>query len=88
MKPSVAIALIIVGGILVALPPISDCLWRADALRMVEKTGMSSGTLDGKMDGIYRIGCIMAGVGSIATSVIFSTARLQGKLIRRDDPIE
>ena len=79
MKSTVAIALIVSGVILVALPPISDYFWRADAIRSVQITGMSNLTLDGKMEQGYRLGCFLAGVAAIGVAVRSSLVRPRGK---------
>ena len=77
MKPAVAITLIIVGAILIALPPISDYLWRADTIRLLQKPGVSNVQLQGQMGDDYRAACFLAGAVVIAVACIFSIRRPQ-----------
>jgi hypothetical protein len=79
MKPAVAIALIVAGVGLVALPPLSDTLWRADAIRLMAQRGFNSVDVAGQMDTPYRFGCYLAGVFAIGIAVRYSVPSKQGK---------
>ncbi len=75
MKPSVAITLIIVGGILIALPPIADYLRQSEMAELLAKPEISKVNLEEPMDHGYRWTCLLCGVSMIATSVITSLKR-------------
>ena len=79
MKPAVAIALIAAGAFLVAIPPLSDALWRADAIRLMAQRGFTSVNLGGQMDTPYKFGCFLAGVFAIGIAVRYSVPSHQGK---------
>ena len=74
MKTAVAIVLIVAGVFLIALPPISDYLWRADVVRLMEK-GSTNVVLSGRMQTPYPAFCYMAGVAMIAVAVVSSMRR-------------
>ena len=79
MKPAVAIALIAAGVVLVAIPPLSDTLWRADAIRLMTQRGFNSVNVGGQMDAPYKFGCFLAGVFVIGIAVRHSIPSKQGK---------
>ena len=55
MKTSVAITLIVVGAILIAIPPVSDYLHESNIVRLLEKPGTVTVHLDAtKMSREYR----------------------------------
>ena len=77
MKSAIAITLIVVGAILIALPPISDYFWRADTIRLLQQPSVSNVHLEGQMGDDYRVACFVAGAIMIAVACIFSIRRPQ-----------
>jgi len=72
MKSSVAITLIVVGALLVMLPPVSDYLYTAKVAEALSRPGVTSVDLDGKMGDLYRIGCILLGAFMIVPAIMGS----------------
>ena len=72
MKTSVAITLIIVGGLLVAAPIASDYLQRAQLLAALGKAGVTSVNLQPILSEQYRLGCWSVGAAMVAAAVCFS----------------
>ena len=72
MKPSVAIALIVMGGLIVLAPPTSDYLYQQQVARMMTGSGSSSIVLQGLMPDIYRFGCWLTGFSMVIMAVVGS----------------
>lgn len=77
MKPAVAIALIAAGLFLIALPTISDYLWRAHSVRLLENPGISSVNLSGEMEPLYKFGCFVVGVVCLGIAIRYSIGRAE-----------
>jgi hypothetical protein len=73
MKCSVAVALILGGVLVVALPPLSDA-WRTFVFARLLEHGANSIEIDGRMEDTYRIGCWLLGAAMISVAVIGSLA--------------
>jgi hypothetical protein len=69
VKPSIVIALIIVGGLLVVAPAVSDYFYRADLVRIMQHPGTVQVNLEGKMEDLYRVGCYALGCAMIVIAV-------------------
>jgi hypothetical protein len=73
MKASIAVALIIAGAFVVALPPLADAWHSYMLMRLMEHAnGPSSVNLAGAMPDLYRAGCWLLGAGMIGVAVIAS----------------
>jgi hypothetical protein len=72
MKTPVAITLIIVGGMLVAAPIVSDYLERAQIAAVMGKPGVSSVNLQPTLSSEYRLGCWILGSAMVAAAILFS----------------
>jgi len=72
MKTPVAITLIIMGGLLVAAPIISDYLQRAQVAAALGKPGVESVNLQPTLSSDYRLGCWIVGSAMVAAAVLFS----------------
>ena len=75
MKPSVAITIIIVGGVLIALPPLAEYLRQSEMAELLAKPEISKVNLGDPMDRGYRWACMWCGVAMIATSIISSIVK-------------
>jgi hypothetical protein len=76
MKTPVAVTLIIMGGLLVMTPALSDYLYQRNVVALLSHPGVQSVNLDGKMGDLYRIGCWLTGsvmVGVAVLSTVFAT---------------
>jgi hypothetical protein len=70
MKSPVAIALIIVGGILILGPAISDHLARNQVVKIMTSTDMTSVNLKpAPMSPFYRGGCIVVGFAMVLVAI-------------------
>jgi hypothetical protein len=79
MKSPVAVALIIVGGLLVLGPVLADHLARAQVVAVMTEQKLTSVSLNPPpMSSPYRFGCWFVGSVMIAAAVIFSRARNAG----------
>lgn len=85
MKSSVAIALILAGVILIAVPAISDYLHQrntANVLVDIDFERSARVNLAGPMSSEYRFGCWLAGIVSIGCAIILPiTTRDRNKSI-------
>jgi hypothetical protein len=72
MKPVVAIALIVTGLVLFAIPPIADWLWRADSVRLLQQPGIHNVMLEGRMETGYKFGCMLAGFLCLGFAIRYS----------------
>lgn len=75
MKPPVAITLILAGVLLILAPAISDYMQQRSLIELLVEREFTSANLDGKMQGIYRQFCCVAGLVMIATGVGCSLRR-------------
>jgi uncharacterized membrane protein YjgN (DUF898 family) len=71
MKTPVAVTLIIMGGLIVMTPVISDYFYQQNLVAVLNH-GATSVNLDGKMDDLYRIGCWLTGSVMIAFATFCS----------------
>ena len=78
MKTPVAITLIIVGGLLVAAPIVSDYLQRAQVAETLGKSGVTSVNLEPTLSSHYRLGCWIVGSAMVAAAVVFSRRSSSG----------
>jgi hypothetical protein len=84
MKTEIAIALIVCGTILIAVPPASDYLMREQVTRIItQKPEASNVYLGNDMSQEYRLGCWFVGAAMVAVSVIASLGAA-----RRRSPVE
>lgn len=74
MKTPIAVALIIVGAVLVGTPPLSDYLYQRNVVALITDFAGKGGsvTLDGKMGDLYRIGCWLTGSVMIGVAILCS----------------
>jgi hypothetical protein len=72
MKPVIAIALIVAGLVLFAIPPIADSLWRADSVRLLQQPGVHNVILEGQMEAGYKFGCMAAGFICLGFAIRYS----------------
>jgi len=72
MKTPIAVALIVMGGLLVMTPPVSDYLYQRNVVALLSHPGIQSVNLDGKMDDLYRIGCWLTGSVMIGIAIFAS----------------
>lgn len=75
MKPSVAIALIIMGASVIMTPPVSDYLHTREVTRLLSQGTTGRVTLGGRMSETYRLGCWTAGLFMVGFSVFSSMRR-------------
>jgi hypothetical protein len=76
MKTSVAITLIIVGGLLILGPLLADHLARAQVVAVMTEQKLGSVSLNPPpMSSKYRFGCWFAGSVMIAAAVLLSRSR-------------
>jgi hypothetical protein len=69
MKPSVAIALIVCGTLIVLAPSVSDYFQRANLTRLMEKPEITGVNLEGSMGDLSRIACYTLGGLMILTAI-------------------
>lgn len=72
MKPTVAIALIVTGGVIVLVPPLSDYLFLVRVTELMKQPGVNGVSVDLKMGDLYRIGCWFLGAGMVLMAVLGS----------------
>lgn len=72
MKTPVAVTLIIVGGLLVMMPALSDYLYQRNAVALLSEPGVQSVEIDGKMGDFYRLGSWLIGSAMIGVAVFCS----------------
>ena len=72
MKPSVAVALIVMGALLIMTPPASDYLHQRLVVSLMAKSETIRVTLQGVMTETYRFGCWIAGIAMILVAVVGS----------------
>lgn len=75
MKSPVAITLIIVGGLVVIAPIISDHLQRGQVVAALGKPEVTRVNLEPTPSADYRLGCYLLGSLMIAAAVVFSRRR-------------
>lgn len=72
MKHSISITLIIVGGLLIVAPLISDHLQRQQQVTALSRPGVQSVSLQPQMSELYRFGCWLTGTVGIAAALQFA----------------
>jgi len=72
MKSSVAIALIIAGVVLIAIPPLSDAWVTLRVTQLMANRYTSVELSNARMEDAYRIGCMILGAAMIGVAVIAS----------------
>ncbi|HEY1663901.1 MAG TPA: hypothetical protein VGI03_15900 [Verrucomicrobiae bacterium] len=72
MKTPIAVTLIIVGGLLVMTPALSDYFYQRNVVALMSHPGITSVNLDGKMGDLYRIGCWLTGSVMVGIAVLCS----------------
>jgi len=72
MKTPVAVTLIIMGGLLVMTPALSDYLYQRSLVALMSQPGITSVNLDGKMGDLYRIGCWLTGSVMVGVAILGS----------------
>ncbi|WP_428303999.1 hypothetical protein [Lacipirellula sp.] len=75
MKNNVAIALIIMGTMLVMAPAVSDFLYQLNVVTVLSQAKSESVTLQGQMGDYYRFACWATGAGMIAAATYCSLFR-------------
>ena len=76
MKTPIAVTLIIVGGLLILAPPLTDYMARAQIVSTMSETQLTSVRLNPPpMSSEYRFGCYLAGCAMIVVAVIRSRSR-------------
>jgi hypothetical protein len=75
MKPSIAIALIVAGILLIASPLVADYFWRADTMRiLLQRPDVTSLNLESQI-GEYKYGCFVAGIFCLGFAIRYSIGR-------------
>ncbi len=69
MKKEFAIALLVCGTALVALPAISDYMHARLVVALMRDGGVTSVNLAGRMEELYRLGCYLAGIVMVVVAV-------------------
>jgi hypothetical protein len=69
MKTQIAVALIIVGGLLLLAPALSDYLYQRNLVELMSRPGITSVDLEGKMGDDSRIGYWIAGSAMVGIAV-------------------
>jgi hypothetical protein len=72
MKTPIAVALIIMGGLLVMTPPLADYLHQRNVVALLSSLTSGRVTLEGKMTDLYRFGCWFTGSAMIGVAVVCS----------------
>ena len=72
MKTPVAVALIIMGALLIMVPALADYMHQRNVVELLSKTNVTSVNLIGQMGELYRVGCWATGTGMIAIAVLCS----------------
>lgn len=72
MKTPVAITLVIMGGLLVAFPILSDYLHRAQTVEALNAIESGSISLQSTLSTEYRFGCWLLGAGMIGAAIFAS----------------
>lgn len=75
MKTPIAVALIVMGGILVMTPAISDFTFQRNVVSLMSQPGINRVTLEGKMGDAYRFACWLTGSLMIGAAVRYSMVR-------------
>ena len=69
MRTPIAVTLIIVGGLLMLAPALSDYLYQRNIVEMMSRPGTTSVNLDGKMGDDARLGYWLAGGAMVCIAV-------------------
>ena len=72
MKTPVAITLIIIGGLLVMTPALSDYLHQRNVVVLLSAPGDQRVVLGGEMGDLYRFGCWLTGSVMVGVAVFGS----------------
>ncbi len=72
MKTPIAVTLIIVGGLLIMAPIISDHLQRGQVAAALGKPGVASIQLNPTLSEAYRFGCWLSGTAMIIAAIALS----------------
>lgn len=72
MKTPVTITIIIVGGLILVAPLLSDHFQRAQIVAAMERPGVTSVQLQPTLSEEYRFGCWFVGGAMIAAAIVFS----------------
>jgi len=75
MKSNVAIALIVMGSLLIMTPPASDYLLQRQVTQILSMVESGNVRLEGRMSGSYRLGCWAAGVLMVVVAVAGSLGK-------------
>jgi hypothetical protein len=76
MKTPIAVALIIMGGLLLMTPAFSDYFYQQNLVALMSRPGVQSVNLAGTMPDLERIGCYLTGslmVGAAVLGTLFIT---------------
>src|SRR5262249_12765914 len=80
LQTPLAPTLVVAGQPLILAPPIADYVWRADAVKILQKPGVTNVNLQGEMGDGYRAACFMAGAAMIVVGIIGSWSGRQPNL--------
>jgi len=72
MKTPIAVALIVMGALLVMTPALSDYLFQRNTVELLSRPGVVNVSLAGQMSEIYRLGCWLTGSAMIGVAVLGS----------------
>jgi hypothetical protein len=75
MKTPIAVALIVMGALLVMTPALADFLYQRNVVALMSKPGVTSVTLAGQMSELYRFGCWFSGSGMVGVALLLSLFR-------------
>ena len=72
MKTPIAVALIIMGALLVMTPALSDYLYQRNVVDLMSRPGVVNVSLAGQMSEIYRLGCWLTGSAMTGVALLGS----------------
>lgn len=78
LKNSVAVALVIMGGLLIVAPLVSDHLHRQQVVEALRQPGIDSITLQPELSPLYRLGCWLTGTACLGAGMLFARQKKSG----------
>jgi len=80
MKTPTAVALIIMGALLVVTPALADFGYQRNLVELMGRVNANNVTLAGKMEELYRFGCWLTGSGMVLVAIIASLRQQRPEL--------
>ena len=72
MKTPTAVALIIMGALLVVTPALADFGYQRNLVELMGRVNANNVMLAGQMEELYRFGCWLTGSGMVLVAIIAS----------------